>query len=166
MIEQQTGPLFEKILELNKVQIQHHNIELFPFAVSDSIKELSFSNDPDHAEGNTYIQASPVFAQAANSILVKCISIDEWIKQAHAVPDIIKIDVEGAEYDVLKGAMHTLQTYKPKILLATHDCQSPGVKDRCVDLLKELGYTVTHTGHYNKQLAGLDDFLAIHPDRI
>jgi len=158
--------VFEKIVALNKAQIQHHNIELFPFAVSDSSKELSFSNDPDHAEGNTFIQTSPVFAHAANSIMVKSISIDEWIKQAHAAPDIIKIDVEGAEYEVLKGAMHTLQTYKPKILLATHDCQLPGVKDQCLNLLKELGYTVTHTGYYNKQLAGLDDFMAIHPDRI
>jgi len=158
--------VFEKILKLNHALIQHHNIELFPFAVSDSDKEIRFSNDPAHAEGNTYIQTSPVFAHAANSIMVKCISIDEWIKQANAVPDIIKIDVEGAEFAVLKGAMHTLQTYKPKILLATHDCQLPGVKEQCLYLLKELGYTVTHTGYYNKQLAGLDDFLAIHPDRI
>ena len=34
--------------------------------------------------------------------------------------DFIKIDVEGAELEVLKGAAHTLRTQQPRLALATY----------------------------------------------
>jgi hypothetical protein len=62
--------------------------------------------------------------------------------------------------------MDTLRTYKPNLLLATHDCHLPGVKDKCITLLEELGYQLTHTGGHNKKLPGLDDYIAVHESRF
>jgi FkbM family methyltransferase len=152
--------VFEQHLQLNKEKITHNNIVLLPFAISDKEKEVIFSNNKEQRDGNTYIDGSSIFKSSCETITVKCFSIDELLQQDFAPPSVIKIDVEGAEYDVLIGAMNTLKQHKPNILLATHDCHLPGVKDKCVNLLKELGYELQHTGNYNKQLPGLDDYIA------
>jgi FkbM family methyltransferase len=154
--------VFERHLALNKKHILHDNIRILPFAISDHEKLEEFSNDQKHLDGNTYIKSSSVFIHAAEKIPVACYSIDELVMQGFEAPGILKIDVEGAELDVLNGALKTLNKYRPNILLATHDCHLPGVKDSCVRLLQELGYSVRHTGRYNKQLPGLDDFIAVH----
>ena len=97
-------------------------------------------------------------------LLVQCHSVDGLVKKGYPAPDVIKIDVEGAEYDVLKGARETLVSKKPKILLATHDYHLPGVQQQCKDFLKNLGYSLTVVPGHNKIYAGLDDYIAIHPD--
>lgn len=154
--------LFEKHISLNKKHIINNNIKFSPIAVSNEEKLVEFSNDVNYRDGNTYIIGSYIFAAAANKIMVQCQSIDGLIEQGFEKPDIIKIDVEGAEYDVLVGAKNTLQQYKPNILLATHDCHLPGVQKKCVTFLNELGYYLQHTGRHNKHMAGLDDYIAIH----
>ena len=158
--------VFEKHIQLNKDLMGVNNISLLPFAISDKEKEIIFSDDKNQKDGNTYITSSPVFAAAQNTITAKCYSIDELMQQGYEKPDIMKIDVEGAEYDVLLGAVNTLKQYKPGILLATHDCHLPGVKDNCIQLLQALGYVLQHTGNYNQQLKGLDDYIAVHPGRV
>lgn len=57
--------------------------------------------------------------------------------------DLIKIDVEGFEYDVLKGALETIKTNKPKIILETHSLE---LKRLCLQFLNEIGYEVIHEG--------------------
>ena len=158
--------IFETHIELNKKRISSDNISLLPFAISDSEKQVGFSDNPSRQEGNTYIKGSVVFTGAENKITVQCYSIDGLLKQGYDKPDIIKIDVEGAEYDVLQGALNTLQQHKPGILLATHDYHLPGVQEKCVHFLQQLGYRLKHTGSYNKQLEGLDDYIAIHESRL
>ena len=55
-------------------------------------------------------------------------------------PRILKIDVEGAELKVLKGA-NVLKKYKPTIFLAVHDRQ---LAEDCFNLLKEeFNYTLS-----------------------
>lgn len=157
--------IFESHIALNKKRMPGCNIEIFPFAISDTEKEVLFSDDLKQTDGNTYIKSSPVFTAAENTITVKCYSLDGLMEAGYAPPGIIKIDVEGAEYDVLQGAVQTLQHYKPAILLATHECHLPGVKENCVHFLEALGYQLTHTGNHNKQVPGLDDYIAVHPGK-
>lgn len=153
--------LFEKQIELNRERMQGNRITILPYAVADGDKELEFTDHP--SDGNTYIPASPAFHSAAGKLFVKTCSIDGLIQQGYDKPDVIKIDVEGAEGDVLKGAVETIRSCRPRILLATHDWHLPGIKDQCVRFLKELGYTLQHTGTHNKQVTGLDDFICLPP---
>lgn len=46
--------------------------------------------------------------------------LDDLIKTSNLMPDIISIDVEGAEFEVLKGAENTLRTKMPIIYLSLH----------------------------------------------
>jgi FkbM family methyltransferase len=154
--------IFEKHISLNKNLIIQNCIKISPLAISNQAGEVLFSNDVVHREGNTYINTSYVFSSAKNKITVPCQSVDGFLQQGNKAPDVIKIDVEGAEYDVLTGAKNTLMQYKPNILLATHDCHLRGVQEKCVDFLIDLGYDIRHTGKYNKHITGLDDYIAIH----
>lgn len=56
-----------------------------------------------------------------------------------APPALMKIDVEGAEVDVLTGAKHILDTHRPHILLATHGIDT---YHRACDLLRAHRYDV------------------------
>lgn len=57
--------------------------------------------------------------------------------------DIIKIDVEGFELEVIKGAKETIRKYRPRIILETH---SRSLKESCLDMLSGLGYSLEHEG--------------------
>jgi hypothetical protein len=55
-------------------------------------------------------------------------------------PDLIKCDIEGAEYDALIGASGILEKYGPTIFLATHGLEA---HRRCCGLLADLHYCLT-----------------------
>jgi hypothetical protein len=57
--------------------------------------------------------------------------------------DLLKIDVEGFEYDVLNGAVNTIRRLKPKIILETH---SKELRQKCDDFLKKAGYRLKVEG--------------------
>lgn len=48
---------------------------------------------------------------------VKTITIDDLSKIHHVKPNFIKLDIEGAEFEALKGARETLSIYRPQICI-------------------------------------------------
>jgi hypothetical protein len=54
------------------------------------------------------------------------------------VPDFIKMDVEGAEADVLRGARDTLAS-RPSLIIEVHGVE---VERECLELLRPLGYRI------------------------
>lgn len=132
-------------------------IEVHPFGLSDSNKKLHFTNLPN-SEGNTYISTSPKMEKS--TIAIQAYSIDYLVfNQKMLPPNLIKIDIEGAEFDLLKGAERVIERYKPAIILATHDFHLPGVKNLCLNFLSEKGYTYKSTAEL-KIVSGLEDFIA------
>ncbi len=55
-------------------------------------------------------------------------------------PDLIKIDVEGAEVDVLRGAAQLLEDSHPIIFIEAH---SADLERECMQELKRFGYRFT-----------------------
>ena len=54
-------------------------------------------------------------------IEVQVVSIDRLLDEGRIPPpDVIKVDVEGAEYGVLRGARHLLEKRRPLLFLDTH----------------------------------------------
>lgn len=158
--------LFREHLQRNAGQLKGNTIELLPFAIAEEDGELLFSGNNQQTDGNSYISSSPVFKNSGEPIRVQAFSIDSLVRQGYPVPGIIKIDVEGAEFDVLKGARATLDAHHPHLLLATHDYHLPGVRENCLAFLKAMGYVMRHTDNYNQQIEGLDDYICIHQSRL
>lgn len=151
--------IFEQHLRLNHHKLRGNAIEILPYAVAGEKKELLFSNNELQHDGNTYITGSSVFGEGTGALLVQAVTIDGLVAGGYPLPGLIKIDVEGAEYDVLKGAAKTIEKSKPIILLATHECHLPGVKENCLAFLRAMDYTIYYTGHYNQQVKGIDDYI-------
>ena len=64
--------------------------------------------------------------------------LDEGILE---YPDIIKMDIEGAEFEVLKDLEILLKSNrKPSIFLSTH---SNEVHDACLSFIDSLEYNIT-----------------------
>lgn len=75
----------------------------------------------------------------AQQIEVPVRTLDEYLSGAGVEPDLIKIDVEGAEMLVLRGAAQCLREIRPNVLIEVHDW--PSVESREVfDLLVDYGY--------------------------
>jgi FkbM family methyltransferase len=77
------------------------------------------------------------------TVAVKTMSIDELIERNVDPPDIIKIDVEGHEFDVLLGARKLLLAKKPLLSIELH----PGLLERrgtsglaIAEYLEDAGY--------------------------
>jgi hypothetical protein len=54
----------------------------------------------------------------------------------------MKVDVEGAESDALRGAAGLLTSRRPLLYVETHNVHNPGVDDRCLGYLATIGYRV------------------------
>jgi FkbM family methyltransferase len=154
--------IFRALLILNKKYLKTNCIQIKEFAIADIEKDIMFSNNTKFSESNSYINNT--FNNNAATFKVKCYSIDSLLSMGYEAPNIIKIDIEGAEYDALRGAKNTLIKYKPNLLLATHNCVLPRVKENCIHFLEDLGYQLKHTGYHNKTLEGLDDYIAVHKE--
>lgn len=81
---------------------------------------------------------------------VPTVSIDSLVEsEIIPPPDVMKIDVEGAEDRVLAGARNTLNKQNVKILLAVH---GEKLFRGCLSLLTDIGYRV-----YDLALNPVDD---------
>jgi FkbM family methyltransferase len=66
-------------------------------------------------------------------------TLDRLIEAGHVfVPDVIKIDVEGAEASVLSGADKLLRGRQPHLVVETH---SVSLEGQCIELLESVGYS-------------------------
>lgn len=72
---------------------------------------------------------------------VPAVSIDQYVRDGNKPPSVMKIDVEGGEYDILCGGKRTIQQYKPQIIMEI--LSESGSQERtrkAVDTLLEFGY--------------------------
>lgn len=101
-------------------------------------------NALSNKSGNSFfkINSSSSTGQITNKEGLKIISatIDNLVfKNKLPVPHSLKIDVEGAELSVLRGAINTLKKYYPAIFLSTHSSE---INKHCRNLLSGLGYNL------------------------
>jgi FkbM family methyltransferase len=82
----------------------------------------------------------------AGSVMVETASVDRLIEQGHLrPPDIVKIDVEGAEMEVLYGMEIVLRDWAPTLILELDDETAAGCErkiERCQSFFQNFGYTM------------------------
>jgi FkbM family methyltransferase len=138
--DSQTFRTLQKNVGLN----HFHNVRLNQCAVSSQVGEVSFY--PAHAQN---IGAGSLRYQGDcldTPCRVKCTSLDEYLRR-EPVESIgaIKIDVQGAEIDVLKGARQTLLRFSPPIVVEFCSATLSPFGKTLEDLERELrnsGYTL------------------------
>ena len=117
----------KKNVSLNK----YNNIEVLETAVSGKTGIYSFNAEKD----SFYSKFSK-----DGVLKVKTIALDDLrSKEGILPPNVVKIDVEGAELSVLEGTAKILKEFKPLIFLSTH---SQEIYNLCLNFLKPLGYNL------------------------
>ena len=79
------------------------------------------------------------------SMSVKSITLDDYFKNKKIKPDIIKIDVEGAEMQVRKGARNILKKDSPLLFIEIHSEGLPLLHSSIEEVLSfliDLGYEI------------------------
>jgi len=77
--------------------------------------------------------------------VVKQITLDKFCNLHELQPQLIKIDVEGAELHVLKGSEKVLRQYKPTIFLSVHPrhiTELGGSTEELESFIAKMGYLV------------------------
>ena len=76
---------------------------------------------------------------------VEITSIDELVESGDLPPPtFLKIDVEGGEMAVLRGARKVIERQRPRMLLATHGDE---IDAECRALLREWNYDMQDIDH-------------------
>ncbi len=117
-------------MHLAKNETQAKRMTLNTFALSDADGEIPFvfSDDVDNSSSSgSHLQKANAPLDEGTYRNFKCQtvmarSIDSFIKDPRVrIPDIMKIDVEGAELLVLKGGKAFFQQHKPTIVMEVHN---------------------------------------------
>ena len=131
---------FRKNIQLNKVD----NVSLFPYALSDEEGELEFT-----VNKNSWNQGTFSLSHTGDGVEKQLVSI----KIADNIPEIqnleslalIKIDVEGFEFQVIKGLKQTIQKYRPRLIFEYDENywkKTGQSMEECYAFLKACNYTV------------------------
>ena len=104
------------------------NVSVIPHAAGSSHRRAFLVDGPEgHATAHL----------AKDGQLVEVVAIDDVVSGARP-PDVVKIDVEGAEVDVLHGLRCTMGRYAPLIVCEIHGAN----RAACEQILIEHGYSV------------------------
>lgn len=135
----------KKRLQLNNTD----NVEVIAAAVCDKMGSAYFENYNSSFQGRL---------SDSGKIKVRTVGLDALIQSGEIeVPHYIKMDVEGAEVQVLEGAQTLLSKNHPTIFLATH---GDDLQRQCCEMLSSLGYKLQSITERDMDTS--DEILAIY----
>lgn len=98
-----------------------HQVNFYKGFVSDKDNdEITFWTSGAGAAGSIYSSHAKTAKKDGSSTQVSTITVDSIVSLFNMQPDLIKVDVEGAESKVLQGAIETTRKYKPHFLVEMH----------------------------------------------
>lgn len=131
-----------------------HNTELEgtivvePYALggSEGSTSMVLSSDIDNGYSSTS-RISEAHSKISDSRLprgfvrqtVDITTLESYVEKSGIIPNVIKIDVEGAEVMVLQGALNMMRRYKPLFFIEYH---SEFCATMCTQLLLSSGYQI------------------------
>jgi FkbM family methyltransferase len=135
--------LLARNLELGDIMPQ---VTVLPFALADEDGFAEFQVDDMQSASGTLSKVTGGKASVGRRNLelapltarVACRRLDTVVgEEGLPLPDVIKIDVEGAEALLLRGARAVLRERRPRLLIELHGAE---VAREVLSLLDELGY--------------------------
>ncbi len=121
-----------------------------------SVIEAAVSNSSGWARFEPTMLNAAGHLSAVGAIRVRTLSLDDFYLCGKEVrpPSVVKIDAEGAEIEVLRGAARLLSEFSPRIYLSAHSALA---EKECLEFLRSARYEVTRMS--------IDDFWAEKADR-
>lgn len=103
-----------------------------------------FKNPTDYGHPVYSAERNSINTLEKKEIILQSEKIDDLVKRLNLKPTFVKIDVEGAEYSILKGMPDTLKDFKPLVMLEKHPTLLPNniSINEINNFLKDKGYEV------------------------
>jgi FkbM family methyltransferase len=131
---------FTRNMLLNKA----FNVTLLPYALSNKESEADFTINKNSWNQGAFSLNNNIEGSEKQRVFIKVADNLPEIQSLDSL-DLIKIDVEGFEYQVLQGLAKTLQKHKPRIIFEYDNNYwiNNGQKiEDCWSLLQSFGYTM------------------------
>lgn len=129
------------------------NVICLPIAVSNRCGQARFASHADSYLGKL---------DERGEELVPVTTLDHLLATEQCrPPDLLKIDVEGAEYEVLQGALELLRQHRPVLFLATHGAE---VHYECCRFLQQHQYDLHPLDQVS--MTNAREVLALPPKRV
>lgn len=149
---------FEAMKE-SKPIFDENGVKSFIGVLSDTDgKELTFYQNTFHPGGNSYYKENQevnreadLFFNESHARKVTSFTLDSVVyANGFPAPDLIKMDVQGAELDIIKGASRTLASCKDLILELQKIEYNKGapLRDEVIAYLQTIGFTLV-TGPFS-----------------
>jgi len=130
---------FKKNIALNRV----NNVTLLPLALSDIESTAEFTIDPKGDNQGTFSLADTGPGAEKQSVDIKVADLMPELVALQAL-HLVKIDVEGFEFQVLRGMKNLLQKHKPRIIFEYDTplwARTGQDIKTCYQFLSDMGYT-------------------------
>lgn len=120
-----TVETYKKHMSLNSIT----NYDVFPLAVSDKDGSFNFKKTSTSVAGRL---------DESGETRIEVVKLSRLVAEKKIeIPDIIKMDIEGAEVNVLNDLKPLLIEKKPVLFVSTH---GPQIHLDCIDILQKIGY--------------------------
>lgn len=112
------------------------NIEIHHLAIASKKEQLKIINDKDDNRGGAFLSS-----QLNDGFDIACDSLDSLLSSMKI--EMIKIDVEGFEFEVLKGAKSIISTEKPKLIIEISQARDKDQQTIEIwNFVKQMNYSV------------------------
>lgn len=125
------------------------NVKILQAAVAERTGLIGMSSDRGSCQNQ-------ICDDTDMALMVPCVALDSL---ELPLPDLIKIDVEGAESAVLAGAQRMLRETRPVVFVALHSDEQ---RTNCAALLRQAGYAIYDlAGAALKKAVAVDEIYAV-----
>lgn len=134
-------------LNFTKNTLLSKNIKIYEIALGDKIGKANFflSDNVDNGYSstsrldNTHVEHSKEYLESLGftNQEINIDTLDNFVLKNNLVPNIIKVDIEGAEHLFLLGAKEFLKKYSPVLYIELH---SQYCTLKCLEIMNCLGY--------------------------
>jgi FkbM family methyltransferase len=162
------NPEIVRLLRDNVESNKLSEIEVLPIACADRDQTLTFFASATANTGASSLaeaNADPGMGGNSKSYQVRARPIDDVVRELNVQRlDVMKVDVEGAEVYVLRGAIQSLNRFHPKIIAEVVPRQLENMKsskEELFALLESLGYSIRRPLNETKT-----DWEFVHPSRL
>ncbi len=132
----------EKTIQANSLT----NITVEQLAVSNHSNQKELHTIPQESAKSRFVNniAPGEAYKFSKTVIVKTTSLDIYFKNCGITRiDMIKIDVEGAESQVIAGAQSILNNFKPILIMEIHDCGKDDLARHPIVIdLEGIGYQI------------------------
>jgi FkbM family methyltransferase len=132
------NPACVSLLRANLAAARADNWTILPTALSDRPSESEFTLNYGNSLLGLLANAQHEIVKTGHHVRIDADRLDQLIPRfGLRKPDVIKLDVEGAEAQAVAGMMETLEAHRPVVVIELHGLRSATATLR---LLIRLGY--------------------------